>query len=51
LQSIGRLIRDEKDCGVAVILDRRAMRFKRYIRDLAESKNPIEDISEFMKRK
>jgi DNA excision repair protein ERCC-2 len=38
LQSIGRLIRDEKDRGVAVILDRRAQRFKRYIRDLDESK-------------
>ena len=50
LQSIGRLIRDENDRGVAVILDRRAMRFKRYIRDLTESKDLIEDISEFMKK-
>jgi len=33
LQSIGRLIRDENDRGVAVILDRRAPRFKKYIRD------------------
>ena len=48
LQSIGRLIRDEKDRGVAVILDRRATRFKRYIRDLTESKNLIEDIRLFM---
>jgi DNA excision repair protein ERCC-2 len=48
LQSIGRLIRDEKDRGVAVILDRRAPRFKRYIRDLTESKNLVEDIRHFM---
>ncbi|UCH71756.1 MAG: ATP-dependent DNA helicase [Thermoplasmatales archaeon] len=48
LQSIGRLIRDEKDKGVAVILDRRATRFKRYIPDLTESKNIKEDISRFI---
>ena len=48
LQSIGRLIRDEKDRGVAVILDRRAPRFKRFIDDLKESKDPIRDIEEFM---
>jgi len=48
LQSIGRLIRDEKDRGVAVILDRRAIRFKRYINDLQESKNLVEDIRDFM---
>jgi len=48
LQSIGRLIRDEKDRGVAVILDRRATRFKRYIDDLQESKNLVEDIRDFI---
>jgi len=48
LQSIGRLIRDEKDRGVAVILDRRATRFKKYISDLKESKNLVEDIRDFM---
>jgi DNA excision repair protein ERCC-2 len=48
LQSIGRLIRDEKDRGVAVILDRRAPRFKKYIRDIEESKNLLEDIRHFM---
>jgi len=48
LQSIGRLIRDEKDRGAAVILDRRATRFKRYIKDLEESKNLVEDIKNFM---
>jgi len=48
LQSIGRLIRDEKDRGVAVILDRRATRFKRYIKDLQESKNLDKDIRDFI---
>ena len=48
LQSIGRLIRDEKDRGIAVILDRRATRFKRYIKDLHESKNLIKDMNSFM---
>ena len=48
LQSIGRLIRDEKDRGVAVILDNRAPRFKKYIRDIDESKNLMEDIRKFM---
>ena len=50
LQSIGRLIRDENDRGVAIILDRRASRFKRYIRDLQESKNLIQDMNSFMKK-
>lgn len=50
LQSIGRLIRDEHDRGVAVILDRRASRFKRYIRDLQESKNLMEDMKSFMEK-
>jgi DNA excision repair protein ERCC-2 len=48
LQSIGRLIRDENDRGIAVILDKRATRFKRYISDLEESKNLVEDIREFI---
>ncbi len=50
LQSIGRLIRNETDKGVAIILDRRATRFKRYIRDLTESKNLLKDIDSFMKK-
>ena len=48
LQSIGRLIRDENDRGVAVILDRRAPRFKKYIRDMTESKDLLKDIDGFM---
>ena len=49
LQSIGRLIRDEKDKGVAVILDKRAPRFKEYIRNMIESKDLLKDIHTFMK--
>ncbi len=49
MQSIGRLIRDEKDRGVAVILDKRAPRFKKYIKDLKESKDPFDEIKNFMK--
>jgi DNA excision repair protein ERCC-2 len=49
LQSIGRLIRDENDKGVAVILDHRASRFKKYIKDLKESKNLIDDVRDFIK--
>jgi DNA excision repair protein ERCC-2 len=48
LQSIGRLIRDENDKGVAIILDRRAARFKKYVRGLEESKNLIEDVKDFI---
>jgi DNA excision repair protein ERCC-2 len=50
LQSIGRLIRDEHDKGVAVILDKRAPRFKQYIREMRESTNVIEDIHTFMNK-
>jgi len=51
LQSIGRLIRDENDRGVAIILDRRASRFKKYIGDLQESKNIMKDMKLFMGKK
>lgn len=50
LQSIGRLIRDENDKGVAVILDRRATRFKKYIRELTESHNIVDDVKSFMQQ-
>ena len=49
LQSIGRLIRDEKDKGIVVILDKRANRFKKYIKELNETKDLIEDIDYMMK--
>jgi len=50
LQSIGRLIRDEKDKGIAVILDKRAIRFKKYIIELEESNNLVRDIDYFMEK-
>jgi len=50
MQSIGRLIRDERDRGVAVILDNRAPRFKPYIKDLRESRDLIADISDFLNK-
>jgi DNA excision repair protein ERCC-2 len=50
LQAIGRLIRNENDRGVAIILDKRAPRFHRYIKEMRESKNLLADIDVFMKR-
>ena len=50
LQSIGRLIRDENDRGVAVILDKRAPRFSQYIQDMRESMDILDDIHMFMKK-
>ncbi len=47
LQSIGRLIRDETDRGVAVILDRRAARFKKYLRDLTLTDDLILEMEKF----
>lgn len=48
LQAIGRLIRDEHDRGVAVILDKRAPRFSLYIKGMRESKNLLRDIDSFI---
>jgi DNA excision repair protein ERCC-2 len=47
LQTIGRLIRDENDRGVAVILDKRADNFKSYIPDLKQSFDVIKDCDSF----
>jgi DNA excision repair protein ERCC-2 len=47
LQAIGRLIRNEHDRGVALILDKRAPRFHQYIKDMRESKNILTDIGYF----
>jgi len=44
LQAIGRLIRDEKDKGVAIILDRRAPRFKPYLKELGKSIDIMKEI-------
>ena len=48
LQTIGRLIRSEDDCGVAVILDERAVHFKKEI-DMKFTEAPAEDIKKFLK--
>jgi DNA excision repair protein ERCC-2 len=48
LQAIGRLIRNENDRGVAVILDKRAPRFHQYIKNMQESRNLLSDIRSFM---
>ncbi|MBM4247961.1 MAG: ATP-dependent DNA helicase [Euryarchaeota archaeon] len=47
LQTIGRLIRSERDRGVAVILDRRAVQFREYLPDLRESSDPARDVADF----
>jgi DNA excision repair protein ERCC-2 len=51
LQTIGRLIRDEKDRGVAVILDKRASNFNNFIPDLKLSNDIIHDCREFFKNR
>ncbi len=48
LQAIGRLIRNEDDRGVAIILDKRAPRFHQYIKEMRESKDLLRDIDFFM---
>jgi DNA excision repair protein ERCC-2 len=48
MQAIGRLIRKEDDKGIAIILDKRANRFRKYIRDLKESRNVLEEIDDFI---
>ena len=47
LQTIGRLIRSEDDRGVAIILDKRAVRFRPYIADVSKSADPIQDVKNF----
>lgn len=45
-QAIGRLIRSEKDKGIAIILDERAKRFKKYI-DMERCNNAVHEIKKF----
>ena len=49
LQSIGRLIRTEKDRGVALILDRRIKNFKANLPGLKETADPVIEIRAFFK--
>ena len=46
LQAIGRLIRDKDDRGIAIILDERAKRFKKYI-EMEEGKDIVREIQSF----
>lgn len=46
LQAIGRLIRDESDRGIAIILDERAKRFKKYI-EMKETNDIVKEIQSF----
>jgi DNA excision repair protein ERCC-2 len=48
LQAIGRLIRNETDRGMAILLDKRAPRFRRYIRDLTETRDVLEELKTFI---
>jgi DNA excision repair protein ERCC-2 len=50
LQSIGRLIRHENDRGVAVVLDRRAPRFKKYLKDMKNSTDLLKEIEDFLNK-
>jgi DNA excision repair protein ERCC-2 len=47
LQSIGRLIRNETDRGVAIILDKRAIQFSEYLDGLRESADLASEVSAF----
>ena len=46
-QAIGRLIRSSDDIGMAIILDRRASYFRKYIDGMYLSKNPAADAATF----
>ena len=49
LQSIGRLIRTEKDRGVVLILDRRIKNFRTHLPGLKETIEPVNDICAFFR--
>lgn len=46
-QAIGRLIRNEQDRGMAIILDRRAASFRNYIPGLEPSDKPVDEVLRF----
>ncbi|MFO8109132.1 MAG: ATP-dependent DNA helicase [Thermoplasmata archaeon] len=51
LQSSGRVVRSEKDLGVVLIMDDRAVHFKEYLPGLKPTEDPGQDIREFFHRK
>ena len=48
MQAIGRLIRNENDRGIVIIMDERAKRFKKYI-EMEEGKDIVKEIKSFWK--
>jgi DNA excision repair protein ERCC-2 len=46
MQAIGRLIRNENDRGIAIILDERAIRLRKYI-EMEKADNLLEEINKF----
>jgi DNA excision repair protein ERCC-2 len=46
-QAIGRLIRNENDRGMAIILDKRAKQFSEYLENLNQTDDVIADIKRF----
>jgi len=51
LQATGRLVRSENDFGVSVILDERAVHFKKYLEDLTLIEDVETEIKEFFERR
>ena len=48
-QEIGRLIRNENDIGMAMILDKRARYFRKYIPEMKLSLDPVKDSTDFFR--
>ena len=46
MQAVGRLIRRENDRGIAIILDERAKRFRKYVK-MERTKDALQEIEEF----
>ena len=50
LQAVGRLIRTERDVGVAIVMDRRAAQFSAQLPSVP-SEHPVNDTLNFFKAK
>ncbi|HEC81836.1 MAG TPA: ATP-dependent DNA helicase [Thermoplasmatales archaeon] len=48
LQAIGRLIRNETDKGIAILLDKRTPRFRRYISDVQATNDVLQELQNFI---
>jgi len=51
LQATGRLVRSESDLGISVIMDERALHFKKYLEDLRLVDDLNQEIKEFFKER